>query len=50
MFLNAPEDFKDAQIKKARASDIWNRAITGKDVADYDASHPEHGTRPPSPR
>ena len=41
MFLNAPDGFKDARIKAARASSIWNRAITGKDVVDYADSHPD---------
>lgn len=40
IFLNAPDDFKDAEIKKARASGTWNRAITGKDIDDYIDKHP----------
>jgi hypothetical protein len=49
MFLNAPADFKDAQIKKARASNVWNRAITGKDVEDYAESHPDLAAPAPPP-
>jgi hypothetical protein len=41
MFLNAPNDFKDQIIKKARATGVWNRAITGKDVQDYANRGPE---------
>lgn len=40
LFLNSPEDFKDLQIKKARQSTIWNRAITGQDIEDYSNAHP----------
>jgi hypothetical protein len=40
LFLNAPPDFRDEQIRKARASATWNRAITGKDVEDYPAPKP----------
>jgi hypothetical protein len=46
IFLNSPDDFKDEQIRKARQSGIWNRAITGKDIDDYDDRHPDPGTRP----
>jgi len=46
LFLNAPDDFKDAQIKKARASGTWNRAITGSDIEDYADSHPDTGVPP----
>lgn len=38
LFLNAPDDFKDAQIEKARHCAIWNRAITGQDIEDYAAT------------
>ena len=48
LFINAPNDFKDAQIKRARASNVWNRAITGEDVDEYDKSHPEP-VAPPAP-
>jgi hypothetical protein len=35
MFLDAPDEFKDAEIKKARASNTWNRALTGEDIEDF---------------
>jgi hypothetical protein len=47
IFLNAPDDMKDPIIKKARASGVWNVAITGKDIEDYDNAHPNAGTPPP---
>jgi hypothetical protein len=38
LFLNAPDDFKDEQIRKARATNVWNRAITGQEIEDYEES------------
>jgi hypothetical protein len=49
VFLNAPDGLKDPMIKKARASGVWNAAITGKDIDDYADAHPDLGTPPPPP-
>jgi hypothetical protein len=35
MFLNLPDEVKDAKIREARRSGEWNRAITGKEVQEY---------------
>jgi hypothetical protein len=41
MFLKAPDEFKNAEIRRARASSTWNRAITGKDMKDFYHGHPD---------
>lgn len=46
-FLNAPDDFKDEIIKRARATGVWDQNITVKEMDAYMESHPDDGGAPP---